>query len=174
MRIAFSGTHYTGKSSLIKALHKELPEYEVFEEPYWILSEMGRIFFHPPTVEEFEQQLDCSIDLIKKSSKNALFDGSPIDFLAYAMVISDEFYSGEWEAKIAKAMKSLDLVVFLPIENPDRILIPASEDKDLRSMVDEKPRELILEDSLEIVTTKVLEVKGSLSERLKQICSQIK
>ena len=54
--------------------------YEYFDEPYWILTELGRHFSDPPTIDEFEDQLDYSIQLIKSSSHNALFDRSPIDF----------------------------------------------------------------------------------------------
>lgn len=173
MRIAFSGTHFSGKSSLIEALLKEMPGYECFEEPYWILAELGRHFAHPPSIDEFEDQLECSINLIKESSDEALFDRSPIDFLAYALAVaeqnSEEFNSEKWESQIAEILPSLDLIIYLPVENPDRILVPAAQDKYFRKLVDEKLRELIMRDSREIVNTNVLEVTGSLTERLKKI-----
>ncbi|HEY2810767.1 MAG TPA: AAA family ATPase [Rhabdochlamydiaceae bacterium] len=178
MRIAVSGTHFSGKSTLIQALVKEYPEYEVFDEPYWILTELGHNFSDPPTIEEFEEQLECSIDLLKNSSHNALFDRCPMDFLAYALAVAEEnsidIDSETWEERIANAMPSLDLVAFLPIEKPDRILIPSSEDKHFRKRVDEKLRELIMENALDIMDTKVVEVKGSISERfakIKKYCS---
>jgi hypothetical protein len=173
MRIAFSGTHFSGKSSLIEALLKVMPGYESFEEPYWILAELGRHFSYPPSVDEFEDQLECSISLIKESSDKALFDRSPLDFLAYALAIAEEngeeFNSEQWESQITEILATLDLIVYVPIENPDQILIPASEDKDFRKLVDEKLRELLIRDSREIVNTNVLEVTGTLSERLAKI-----
>lgn len=173
MRIAFSGTHFSGKSSLIQALLAEMPEYEFFDEPYWILAELGRNYSIPPTIEEFEQQLEFSINLIKESPGKALFDRCPIDFLGYALVIAEEnseaFDWEKWESQIAKSLSSLDLIVFLPIETPDCISLPPSEDKYFRKLVDEKLRELILEDSCGIVKTKVLEITGTLSERVKKI-----
>jgi predicted ATPase len=140
MRIAISGTHLSGKSALLRALQKELPKFEVFDEPYWMLSELGREFSDPPTIEEFEEQLDYSIELIEQSPVNALFDRCPIDFLGYSRVIaeetSDEFDQEVWEAKIGEALTYLDLIVFLPIETPDLIALPESEDKYFRIQVD--------------------------------------
>lgn len=169
MRIAFSGTHYSGKSSLIQALHKEMPGYECFEEPYWMLAELGRQFSDPPTIDEFEDQLEFSINLIKGSTENALFDRSPLDFLAYALVLDESFDSDRWESDIAKILPSLDLIVYVPLEKPDPIPLPASEDKYLRNLVDEKLRELLMEDTHGIVNTQVLEVTGPISERVAKI-----
>lgn len=168
MRIAFTGTHFSGKTTLSQALQKELPNYEFFEEPYWILSELGRTFSHPPTLEDFEEQLECSTNLLREAPSNALFDRCPIDFLGYALAIADEDFE-KWEAKIAQVLNFLDLIVFVPIETPDRILLPFSEDKELRFLVDEKLRELLMENSREIVNTKVIEVTGTVQERLKRI-----
>ena len=172
MRIAFSGTHYSGKSTLIQTLLDQLPGYESFEEPYWILVESGRHFSDPPTIEEFEEQLAFSINLIKESSDNALFDRAH-RFSAYALAIaeenSEEFDSERWESQIGKALASLDLVVFLPLEHPDRIPVPHSEDKTFRDLVDEKLRELLIEDARAVMNAKVLEVTGTISERIKKI-----
>ena len=177
MRIAFSGTHFSGKSSLIEALSEEFPQYEVFDEPYWILSDLGHHFSDPPTIEEFQEQLECSINLIKQSSGNTLFDRSPIDFLGYALAIaeehSEEFDHEKWVSQIEKPLSSLDLIVFLPIENPDRIPLPYSEDKHLRLLVDEKLKELILEDPYKIMNTEILEVTGTLNQRIKKIKQRI-
>jgi len=173
MRIAFAGTHYSGKTALIQALLEKMPEYESFEEPYWILAELGRHFSYPPSIDEFEDQLDFSIKLIKESPSNSLFDRSPLDFLAYAWAVaemnSEEFDSEAWESKIEKIVPSLDLIVYVPLEHPDRIRIPASQDKEFRKLVDEKLRDLIMVDSHEIVNTKVVEVTGSIGERISKI-----
>lgn len=39
MRIAVSGTHFSGKSTLIASLLKQLPQYAAVEEPYILLEE---------------------------------------------------------------------------------------------------------------------------------------
>ena len=43
-------------------------------------------------------------------------------------------------------MESLDLIVVVSIEAPDRIRVPAHEDKRLRLAVDAQIRTLVLED----------------------------
>lgn len=57
MRIAFSGAHRVGKSTLIEALAARLPGYRTYDEPYHLLEEEGHDFSDPPTPEDFERQL---------------------------------------------------------------------------------------------------------------------
>ncbi len=172
-----SGTHYSGKSTLLQALQIALPGYEIYDEPYWALAELGRQFSDPPTIQEFEEQLDYSILLIKQSPPLALFERSPIDFLGYAQAIAEinaiEFDGEKWESRITAALPFLDLIAFLPLESPDRIPIPASEDKYFRKLVDEKLRELIIENSLDLMTTNVLEATGTVEERVKKIIGAV-
>jgi hypothetical protein len=56
MRIAISGSHRTGKSTLIEELAVSLPEYSTVEEPYHLLEEDGHEVSHP-ALEDLEQQL---------------------------------------------------------------------------------------------------------------------
>lgn len=84
MRIAISGTHYSGKTTLIAALLKQLPGYTALAEPYRLLEEEGYVFSDPPSLEDFEEQFAYSIELIRQSGPNTLFDRSPFDFLVYA------------------------------------------------------------------------------------------
>lgn len=174
MRIAVSGTHYAGKSTLIKYFLEQFPEYESFDEPYWILEESGHEFSNPPAIEEYEEQLDFSLSLIKKSTGNTLFDRSPVDFLSYAFVTArengEEFDTDSWVSKIEEGLSQIDLVLFLPVEDPDIIRVPRSEDQSLRLMVDEKLKELILDDSLGLMQDiDVLEVTGTIQERMRKI-----
>ncbi|QVL54991.1 MAG: hypothetical protein KFB95_06640 [Simkaniaceae bacterium] len=68
------------------------------------------------------------------------------------------------------AIKRLDLIIFVPIEYRDRIIVPPSQNLKMRAKVDEKLAELILDDSLGIVEgIEVLEVTGSLEGRVKII-----
>ncbi len=166
MRIAFSGTHYTGKSSLIAALLKNLPLYTSIPEPYHLLEEEGYEFSDPPSLEDFEKQFVYSMQCIRKSTCNTLFDRSPFDPLAYAPALIKEPRLREMQ----EALDLLDLIVFVPIENPDRIAVPRSENKNLRKRVDERLYEFLLNDSLGVLENlKVLEVVGSLEERVQRI-----
>jgi AAA domain len=51
MRIAISGSHRTGKSTLIAALAESLSKYTTVDEPYHLMEEDGYEFSHPPSVE---------------------------------------------------------------------------------------------------------------------------
>ncbi len=65
-------------------------------------------------------------------------------------------------------MDEIDLLVFVPIEEPDRISCSESELPELRCLVNDILRDLISDFDIEII-----EVKGNLSERLKQIQNKI-
>ena len=69
---------------------------------------------------------------------------------------------------IREAMESLDLVVVLSIEAPDRIPLPSHEDRRLRRDVDELLGALVLDDLYGLGVASV-EVHGSLDERVRQV-----
>jgi deoxyadenosine/deoxycytidine kinase len=76
MRIAVTGTHRVGKSTLIEALAERLAEYRVVDEPYLLLEEEGYEFASPPCLEDFLEQLRRSLELLEdaEGARNALFD----------------------------------------------------------------------------------------------------
>ncbi len=171
MRIAISGTHFSGKSTLIAALLKQFPNFTSIEEPYILLEEQGYEFSNPPSVVDFEQQLEFSIRSILESRDNTFFDRCPLDCLAYALALGEVDVDG-WAQKMESAIQLLDLIVFLPIE--DRIPIPASEDLKLRKKVDETLQDLLLDDSLGILEdVEILEVMGSLEKRMKMVKAKL-
>jgi hypothetical protein len=176
MRIAVSGTHFSGKSSLIASLLKHFPNYSSVEEPYFLLEEEGYTFSDPPSVEDFEKQFDRSLRTLRESTDDTLFDRCPFDLLAYAEVLTEASAIEEslpieyWIQEMEDAIDRLDLIIFIPIEKKDRILVPKSEDQVLRKAVDQKLRELLLDDSLGILQNiEVLEVIGSLEKRVQTI-----
>ena len=178
MRIAISGTHFSGKSTLIASLLEQLPDYTAVDEPYFLLEEDGYEFSNPPSLEDFEQQLKRSVAVIKESRSNTIFDRCPLDCLAYALAIAEissleeSIDTEEWIQMMEEAIKLLDLIVFVPIEK--RIPVPASEDLKLRSKVDEKLQEMLLDDSLGILDKiEVLEVAGNLEQRVKLVQSKL-
>ena len=89
MRIAISGTHFSGKSTLIATLLKQFPNFTSVEEPYILLEEQGYKFSNPPSVEDFEQQLEFSVRSIMESRNNTFFDRCPLDCLAYALALGE-------------------------------------------------------------------------------------
>ena len=165
MRIAFSGTHRTGKTTLVAAIADLVPGYHVVDEPYRVLEEAGYDFADPPSVEDYEEQLRTSIELLGDVPADALFDRCPLDVIAYLQAL-DNFDIDDWLDDIRDAMARIDLLVVVPIE--DRIPVPAHEDRRLRRRVDERLQRLVLDDpfGFEVAT---VEVSGSLAERVEQV-----
>ena len=80
MRIAVSGSHATGKSTLIAELAQQLNDFEVLDEPYYVLEEEGHLFEHPPGADDFEVLFRRSVEMLRASeSSRILFDRSPAD-----------------------------------------------------------------------------------------------
>jgi predicted ATPase len=175
MRIAISGAHFSGKSTLVGDLADALPTYSAVEEPYVLLAEEGYEFSEMPSVEEFELQLERSIECLDEREPDVLFDRCPADLLAYLLTHADAdaFDLERWLPRIRAAMGKLDLVVFLPVEGRDRIPLPSSEDATLRRKVDAELRDILLEDSFDF-DVDVIEVTGARAERVQQVLEHIR
>lgn len=167
MRIAISGAQRVGKSTLVEELADALPGHEPLDEPYWALADEGYDAAHPPSAEDFEAQLRRSIADIASAGDDVIFDRCPIDFLAY--LEADGHDPEPWFERSTEAMGRLDLVVHVPIEDPDRISVEADEDLDQRAAVDEEIGRL-LDDLTEVP---VLTVSGSLTDRLAQVLAKL-
>jgi hypothetical protein len=68
-------------------------------------------------------------------------------------------------------MQTLDLVVFVPIEDPDRIGLPRHEDRENRQAVNDRLRELL--DAELGTAAEVLEVRGDVGARVDQVMARI-
>jgi len=174
MRIAVSGTHCTGKSTLVEELQRALPNYEAVDEPYCLLEEEGHEFAEMPCLEDFELQLDRSIKCLADNERDSIFDRCPVDFLAYLLSHRESrvFEVDLWLPRILRAVERLDLIVFVSVEDPDRIVIAESENAVLRRRVDEELREILLEDRWGL-GVEVLEVTGTIRERVRQVLAAI-
>lgn len=176
MRIAFTGSHRTGKSTLIGALSALLPKYKAVDEPYHLMEEDGHDFTHPPSLDDFVAQLERSIAEVNGAGADALFDRCPVDFLGYILSHEDagSFDLDEWLPHVEEAVRMLDLIVFVPIESPDRIAFASSDDDDdSRTIVDEKLRELLLDDPFDL-DLKVLQVEGEPEARAARVLERIR
>ena len=145
MRIAVSGVHRTGKTTLVEALAERLPGHVAAPEPYLLLEEQGYAFDHPPSVEDYAAQMRASLGLLRRPGRNAVFDRCPLDFLGYIFASrgGDRFDPEPWRAPIVAAMRSLDLVVFLcadpahdPADDPDEAVFRTEVDGWLRDIVE--------------------------------------
>jgi predicted ATPase len=99
MRIAISGTHASGKSTLIEAFLATQPGYTFEPEPYTVLEELyGEVFARNPTVDDFERQLEYQMEVLARysASDRVISERSPADFLAYMLALGDRSHVERW------------------------------------------------------------------------------
>jgi hypothetical protein len=170
VRIAISGAHYAGKTTLAENLIEKYPSFELVEEPYHLMEEDGHHFSSPPTIEDYEDQLAYAMKLVDESDEDSIFDRSPLDFVAYALLHPDRdlFDLEEWIPRFSKTMQKIDVIIFVPLEEENPIDLPASEDEILRERVDEKLRDIWIDNPFDFEVL-VLEVFGDQGQRVKQV-----
>lgn len=168
VRIAFSGSHRVGKSTVVQQVAEAWPQYARVEEPYYLLEEDGYESGWPPSVEDFEAQLDRSVAEIETAGEHVLFDRCPADLLAYLLVLRHDVRGAVERSR--EAMHLLDLVVFVPIEEPDRIAVSSHEDREQRRAVDEMLERLLVDDEL---VEDVLIVQGEVTARVAQVIARV-
>jgi len=174
LRLGISGSHATGKSTLAAELRSALREWTFIEEAYTHLLEEGEAFGTKPTVDDIEAQLRRSIDLIGSiSDPEVVFERCPVDYLAYLTALRvDTETLGYWLQESHEALASLDVLIFVPVERPDRIILGSDDLPNLRSAVDRHLRHGLVEDSWGLRLT-VHECHGSPANRLAQVLSWI-
>ncbi|HYU35728.1 MAG TPA: AAA family ATPase [Thermoanaerobaculia bacterium] len=174
MRIAVSGAHRTGKTTLVEELARSLPTYVAVDEPYHLLEEEGYEFAEMPCLEDFAAQLERSIDVIVGSGEDRIFDRCPADILAYLITHreSESFDAEPWLPRVRSAMERLDLIVFVPIEHPDRVTVSEPDNAMWRRRVDEELREIVLGDRWDL-GVEALEVAGTPRERARQVLARL-
>lgn len=174
MRIAVSGTHCTGKSTLIDEFLRVHPDFVHEPEPYTVMvEELGEEFSAEPCVEDFQRQLEFNIDRLKQHERGerVIYERCPIDFLAYIECISSGTTSHFDE--VLKGMQRLEMIVYLPIENT----IETDEFPKLRKAVDRRLKAIYNEDDLGIISAtnlKIVEATGPIEKRLRTLEAAMK
>ena len=168
MKVARTGAHRVGKTTLAGKLQEHLPGYTFKTEPYYELEESGYIFSQRPDVDDFIKQFDLSIKQITKSGSNTIFDRCPIDILAYIHAIDETKDIRSFFDKAQTIITGIDLLVFVPVEEPDLIPCQRSDFPELRNKVNE-----ILNDWVWDFGTEIIIVNGTLPTRIDQILGKI-
>jgi len=169
VRIAISGTHGSGKSTLIEDFLAAHPEYAHEPEPYEWLDNAS------VEVDDFLQQLEISVERLRThpAGANVIAERAPLDFLAYILALMDlrraprdcELLASAAELA-ATAMPHVDLLVVLS----DEIEAPADEDPELRAAMHEQLVELVNADPYSLLAnTRVIEVAGGRRTRLELV-----
>lgn len=190
MRIAVSGTHCSGKTTLIEAFLRGHPDFAHEPEAYTVLVEdYGEEFAAEPGADDFCRQLEFSVARVKRYARGerVIHERSPVDYLAYllalkdlkrddAMLVRTTGVSG-WPNTISEtvvrlvqdAMRNLDLIVFLPLNKADGIETPDSEDPELRRAVNSRLVSILNDDEFGVVSAgpKIVEARGTTAQRLR-------
>jgi len=168
MRIAFTGSHRVGKTTLAEEIADNLSDHEFINEPYLQLEEEGYLFSEIPTLDDYMEQFNFSVKQLQNSGENLIFDRCPLDLLAYFYAVGKKKdISGLYE-EMTTAIAEIDLLVFVPIEKVDLIVCQESDLPNLRQEVND-----ILEDWIGDFSNEILEVSGTLENRKKQILDKI-
>ena len=160
MRLAVSGSHGTGKSTLIAAFLAKRSEYRHEPEAFETLGddvELGES--GEPTVDGLRALLEYTVSAVASRASDAcvVFERSPVDYLAYACASRDarradpvaEFLSAS--VPIVKAsLRALDLVAYLPV-SPDGPGGRPGENAGYRRRVDRCLRRALLEDEYDLL-----------------------
>lgn len=168
MRIAFTGSHRVGKTTLAEEIADSLPDYEFIIEPYLQLEEEGYLFSEVPTLDDYIEQFNFSVEQLQNSGDNVIFDRCPLDLLAYVYAVGKKKNISDLYEEMAAAIAEIDLLVFVPIENVDLIGCQESNLPNLRQEVND-----ILENWIGDFSNEILEVSGTLENRKKQILNKI-
>lgn len=179
MRIAVSGTHCSGKSTLVEDFLAAHPDYVHEPEPYEWLD--GEPFAAEPDAGDFYRQLELSVERLCGYAPGArvIAERSPVDFLAYLLALADLRRGGRPSALIepaaelaARGMAHLDLLVVLPLHEADGIIAPESEDSELREAMNDRLVELVTTDEFELLGSgrlQVIDVYGTPTRRLSMV-----
>lgn len=162
VRIAISGTHASGKSTLIGDFVHLHRSFTVVDEPY--------VFLDPATggadVSSFLRQLFVSIELFRDSTVDgdAIFERSPLDFVAYLAALAtlgrpalSRSELAEVFDRAATALRYIDMLAVLPLDRHLQLHLD-DEDEDLRGAMDCELLDLLADVECELP---VVEIAGS-------------
>lgn len=166
MRVAVSGTHGVGKSTLIDEFLQKHPDFVHEPEPYTgLVEDLGEEFSAEPCMEDFRRQLEFNIERLNQhaATENVIYERCPVDFLAYIHALDPQTAETLLES-VSEAMQHLDLIVYLPLETT------TDEFPKLQRAVDRRLNSILREDQFGIMSatnTSVVEAEGSTAQRLR-------
>jgi len=171
VRIVVSGTHASGKSTLISDFALRHPQFTVLPDPFELLDESGDV----PSAGVFASQLRVTADRLTKETHGGdlIAERGPLDFLAYLLALADltgrPLDDGLLEratARTTEALRTVDVLVVLPLTARDPIHVSADEHLDLRAAMNDILLELLDDPDIIGEEIRVVEVTGTPGERL--------
>ncbi|GAA1916160.1 hypothetical protein GCM10009775_05810 [Microbacterium aoyamense] len=174
MRIVVSGTHASGKSTLVSDFARRHPDFTVLPDPFELIDES----WDAPSAASFAAQLRLSAVRLdpREAPDELIAERGPLDFLAYLAALeatSVDAGSRElWERSVrvtAEALANVDLIVVLPLNAVDGIAAGADEDEALRGAMNDALLDLIDDPDLVGDSTQVVEITGDRMQRLARL-----
>jgi hypothetical protein len=161
MRVAVSGSHSTGKSTLIAAFLARRPEYSHEPEAY---EEMGDdvalLASEGPDIEGLATLLVHTVSTVGCHGPGAavIFERSPVDYLAYAAATRSIPRAERYDFMrtyvpiVRTAVCNLDLIALLPAARRGPVASRPDEDARFRMRVDEELRRALIDDDYDLFT----------------------
>ena len=189
MRIAISGSHSLGKSTLVWDWVKRHPQYTREEEPFRALDgEMYDIRFRQESNRlhnGIQMYYNASrVNLYSSINDCVIFDRAPVDYIAYSKYTADKKTTDINDAfvdamvpRVRETLQRLDLVVFVPmtdrwpVEMEDDGIRPV--DLPYRADVDAIFKQIYRDERFSVMPKinrpKLIELWGSREQRLDRL-----
>jgi hypothetical protein len=178
VRVAVSGSHGTGKSTLIAAFLARCPEYLHEPEAFETLGDDVDLDGDTPTPEGLQLLLEHTGLVVARHPAGArvIHERSPADYLGYAAASGRSWtpeavsrFLAEQVPAVRGALRHLDLIVLLPVTAAAR----AGEGVRFRRRVDEHLRRALLDDEYDLfgggAAPRVVELPASPERQLAQL-----
>ncbi len=159
MRVAVSGSHSVGKSTLIGRFLGRHPEYAHEPEAFEVLADdITLTDSGAPTPDGLLLLLNYTLAALDSRAAHAcvIFERSPVDYLAYAAAST-----GSWQPEetreflrtqkpiVRASMRHLELVAYLPVPTAEPVR-RRGENRALRRRVDACLRRALFDDKYEL------------------------
>ena len=184
MRVAVSGSHGTGKSTLIAAFLERCPEYAHEPEAFELLGDEIDFEDGAPSADGLRLLLAHTVSTLDRCAPGAsvVFERSPVDYLAYA-IASRSWARGSAAAfleeslpVVRRSLLQLDLIAFLPVA-PGGPAVRPGEDPRLRKRVDRALANALLDDEYDLLaeagSPRVVALPTSLEGRVAELIRAI-
>ncbi|MGN8551073.1 UNVERIFIED_CONTAM: ATP-binding protein [Microbacterium sp. SLM126] len=171
MRIVVSGTHASGKSTLVSDFARRHPEFTVLPDPFDLVDES----WDSPSAALFAAQLRISAARLNpgEAAQHLIAERGPIDFLAYLLALDDASGISNSRDLVERAMEMtreglahVDFLVVLPLTTRDEMGPGADEHLALRDAMNDILLDLIDDSDVVGKRAKVVEITGDRSDRL--------
>lgn len=159
MRVAVSGSHSTGKSTLIASFVAKYPQYIYEPEAYEVLADdIALSSSEGPNSEGLAALLKYTISVLANHQRGAsvIFERSPVDYLAYAAATRSMAGSERMDflhshiPAVRTSVRNLDLIVLLPVSSDGYIDSRPGENEPFRNRVDDELRMALIDDDYDL------------------------